>query len=81
MEVVDGNDIDAIGAVMQEAVEAVRTGGGPYLIEARTHRLSDITIWIRRAIDPLTSLTTRCSTNRSPTLERAALRCRERDQD
>lgn len=39
-QVVDGNDIDAIGAVMQEAVEAVRTGGGPYLIEARTHRLS-----------------------------------------
>ncbi len=39
-QVVDGNDVDAIGAVTQQVVEAVRTGGGPYLIEARTHRLS-----------------------------------------
>ncbi len=36
---VDGNDIMAVYAVMQEAVERARRGGGPSLIEAYTYRL------------------------------------------
>ncbi len=35
---VDGNDILAVHAVMQEAVERARNGGGPTLVEAITHR-------------------------------------------
>lgn len=35
---VDGNDILAVHAVMQEAVERARNGGGPTLVEAVTHR-------------------------------------------
>ncbi len=35
---VDGNDILAVHAVMQEAVERARSGGGPTLVEAITHR-------------------------------------------
>jgi pyruvate dehydrogenase E1 component alpha subunit len=35
---VDGNDILAVYAVMREAVERARSGGGPTLVEAVTHR-------------------------------------------
>ena len=35
---VDGNDILAVHAVMQEAVDNARSGGGPTLVEAVTHR-------------------------------------------
>ena len=40
---VDGNDIIAMRAAMDEALEKARTGGGPTLIEAMTYRLSDHT--------------------------------------
>jgi TPP-dependent pyruvate/acetoin dehydrogenase alpha subunit len=35
---VDGNDILAVHAVMREAVDRARSGGGPTLVEAITHR-------------------------------------------
>ena len=38
--VVDGNDVGAMAAAVDAAVVAARTGGGPQLLEARTHRLS-----------------------------------------
>jgi len=37
--VVDGNDVDAVYAVTQEAVARARAGGGPTLIEAKTMRM------------------------------------------
>lgn len=37
--IVDGNDILAVYAVVKEAVERARDGGGPTLIEAYTYRL------------------------------------------
>lgn len=37
---VDGNDILAVYAAAQEAVERARSGGGPTLIESFTYRLS-----------------------------------------
>jgi 2-oxoisovalerate dehydrogenase E1 component alpha subunit len=40
---VDGNDVFAVRAVVGEALEAARRGGGPALIEALTYRLSDHT--------------------------------------
>lgn len=40
---VDGNDIIAVRAVMEEALERARKGEGPTLIEAVTYRLSDHT--------------------------------------
>jgi 2-oxoisovalerate dehydrogenase E1 component alpha subunit len=40
---VDGNDIIALRAVMDEALHKARTGGGPTLIEAITYRLCDHT--------------------------------------
>jgi pyruvate dehydrogenase E1 component alpha subunit len=40
---VDGNDVFAVRAVVSEALEAARHGGGPRLIEALTYRLSDHT--------------------------------------
>jgi pyruvate dehydrogenase E1 component alpha subunit len=36
---VDGNDVEAVYAVTQEAVARARRGGGPTLIEARTMRM------------------------------------------
>ena len=42
-EQVDGNDILAVHAVLTEAVERAREGGGPSVIEALTYRLSDHT--------------------------------------
>jgi 2-oxoisovalerate dehydrogenase E1 component alpha subunit len=42
-EQVDGNDVIAVEAVMQKAIEKARTGGGPSLVEALTYRLSDHT--------------------------------------
>jgi len=40
---VDGNDVIAVRAVVSEALETARRGGGPCLIEALTYRLSDHT--------------------------------------
>jgi pyruvate dehydrogenase E1 component alpha subunit len=40
---VDGNDVIAVRAVVSEALETARHGGGPCLIEALTYRLSDHT--------------------------------------
>jgi pyruvate dehydrogenase E1 component alpha subunit len=37
-EVVDGTDVDQVYAVTQRALEATRSGRGPYFIEARTSR-------------------------------------------
>ena len=37
---VDGNDVLAVMAVMREALERARTGGGPTLIEAFTYRMA-----------------------------------------
>ncbi len=37
--VVDGNDVLAVYAVMQEAVDRARAGGGPTLVEAKTYRI------------------------------------------
>ena len=36
---VDGNDVEAVYAVVAEAVERARSGGGPTLIEAKTMRM------------------------------------------
>jgi TPP-dependent pyruvate/acetoin dehydrogenase alpha subunit len=38
-EIVDGNDVLAVQAVMQTAVERARRGDGPTLIECKTYRL------------------------------------------
>ncbi|NNF68112.1 MAG: pyruvate dehydrogenase (acetyl-transferring) E1 component subunit alpha [Gammaproteobacteria bacterium] len=40
---VDGNDVIAVRAAMDAALERARNGGGPALIEAITYRLSDHT--------------------------------------
>jgi pyruvate dehydrogenase E1 component alpha subunit len=40
---VDGNDILAVWSATKEAAEAVRSGGGPILIEAYTYRMGDHT--------------------------------------
>jgi len=40
---VDGNDVIAVRAVMEEALARARNGGGPTLVEALTYRLSDHT--------------------------------------
>ena len=37
--VVDGNDVEAVHAVVREALERARSGGGPTLIEAKTMRM------------------------------------------
>jgi TPP-dependent pyruvate/acetoin dehydrogenase alpha subunit len=37
-EIVDGNDVVAVGAAMRRALEQTRSGGGPYFIEAKTVR-------------------------------------------
>ncbi len=42
-EQVDGNDVVAVRAVVSEAIERARSGGGPSLIEALTYRLTDHT--------------------------------------
>lgn len=42
-EQVDGNDVIALHAVLQRAIEQARSGGGPRLIEAVTYRLHDHT--------------------------------------
>ncbi|MGK9167694.1 pyruvate dehydrogenase (acetyl-transferring) E1 component subunit alpha [Inquilinus limosus] len=42
-EQVDGNDVIAVRAAAEEAIETARTGGGPRLIEAVTYRLGDHT--------------------------------------
>jgi len=40
---VDGNDVFAVRAVVSEALETARGGGGPGVVEALTYRLSDHT--------------------------------------
>ena len=40
---VDGNDVIAVRAAMDEALDRARSGGGPTMIEALTYRLSDHT--------------------------------------
>jgi len=42
-EQVDGNDVVAVGAVLGDALERARTGGGPCLVECLTYRLGDHT--------------------------------------
>lgn len=42
-EQVDGNDVLALRATADKAVKQIREGGGPYLIEALTYRMSDHT--------------------------------------
>jgi pyruvate dehydrogenase E1 component alpha subunit len=42
-EQVDGNDVIAVRAAAEEAIEAARSGKGPRLIEALTYRLGDHT--------------------------------------
>jgi pyruvate dehydrogenase E1 component alpha subunit len=37
--IVDGNDVEAVYAVVKEAVERARNGGGPILIECKTMRM------------------------------------------
>ena len=66
---VDGNDVAAVLAVLGEAVERARSGGGPSLVEAHTYRMQahtnadddtryrerdEVQAWIER--DPLTRL-------------------------
>jgi pyruvate dehydrogenase E1 component alpha subunit len=40
---VDGNDLAAVLAVLQEAVDSARAGGGPTLVEAVTYRIQSHT--------------------------------------
>jgi pyruvate dehydrogenase E1 component alpha subunit len=40
---VDGNDVVAVRAVVADAIEQARSGGGPTLVEALTYRLADHT--------------------------------------
>ena len=42
-EQVDGNDVIAVRAAAETAIESARTGGGPAFIEALTYRLGDHT--------------------------------------
>jgi len=66
---VDGNDVAAVLAVLGEAVERARSGGGPSLVEAHTYRMqahtnadddtryrerAEVQAWVER--DPLTRL-------------------------
>ncbi|WP_336645927.1 pyruvate dehydrogenase (acetyl-transferring) E1 component subunit alpha [Microbacterium sp. USHLN186] len=68
---VDGNDVAALLAVLDEAVQRARSGGGPSLVEAHTYRMQahtnadddtryrereEVQAWIAR--DPLTRLRT-----------------------
>jgi pyruvate dehydrogenase E1 component alpha subunit len=68
-ERVDGNDLPALVAVLDEAVARARTGGGPTLIEAHTYRMqahtnadddtryreqTEVQDWVAR--DPLTRM-------------------------
>jgi pyruvate dehydrogenase E1 component alpha subunit len=39
--IVDGQDVETVYAVTQEAVERARNGGGPTLIEAKTYRFDE----------------------------------------
>ncbi|MBX3194850.1 MAG: pyruvate dehydrogenase (acetyl-transferring) E1 component subunit alpha [Microbacteriaceae bacterium] len=66
---VDGNDLPALLAVLDEAVERARSGGGPTLVEAHTYRMQahtnadddtryreseEVQTWVAR--DPLTRM-------------------------
>lgn len=68
---VDGNDVAAVLAVLGEAVERARSGGGPSLVEAHTYRMQahtnadddtryrerdEVKAWVAR--DPLTRMQT-----------------------
>jgi pyruvate dehydrogenase E1 component alpha subunit len=88
-EAVDGMDVVAVEAATRSAVEAVRSGQGPYLIEYRTYRFrahsmfdpelyrdkSEVESWKQR--DPLLLLRRRLE-QASPS-EAAALAAAERD--
>jgi pyruvate dehydrogenase E1 component alpha subunit len=68
-EVVDGMDVVAVNAAAMRAVEAIRVGGGPHLLECRTYRFrahsmfdpqlyrakSEVEAWKKR--DPILRLT------------------------
>ncbi len=68
-ERVDGNDVAALLAVLGQAVDRARSGGGPSLVEAHTYRMQahtnaddatryrsddDVAAWVER--DPLTRM-------------------------
>jgi TPP-dependent pyruvate/acetoin dehydrogenase alpha subunit len=69
---VDGMDVLAVEAAAREAVAAIRSGGGPWLLECRTYRLrahsmfdaqlyrdkAEVELWRERG--PLITFTTRC---------------------
>jgi len=70
--VVDGMDVVAVAAAMRSAVDAVRAGGRPFLLEARTYRFrahsmadpelyrdkSEVAAW--KARDPIATFVARC---------------------
>ncbi|MCM3779498.1 pyruvate dehydrogenase (acetyl-transferring) E1 component subunit alpha [Microbacterium hydrocarbonoxydans] len=73
---VDGNDVAAVLAVLGEAVDRARAGGGPTLVEAHTYRMQahtnadddtryrereEVQAWVAR--DPLTRLRTHLTTS------------------
>ena len=72
---VDGNDVAAVMAVLTEAVDRARAGGGPSLVEAHTYRMQahtnadddtryrerdEVKAWVER--DPLTRMQAYLST-------------------
>jgi TPP-dependent pyruvate/acetoin dehydrogenase alpha subunit len=40
-EIVDGNDVLAVHSATRRALEQIRAGGGPYLLECKTFRMTD----------------------------------------
>ena len=68
---VDGMDVEAVRAAADEAVDAIRRGGGPVFLELRTYRYRAHSMYDPdryrdkaeverfRALDPVTTLTTR----------------------
>lgn len=76
-ERVDGNDLPALLAVLDEAVARARSGGGPTLVEAHTYRMqahtnadddtryresAEVQAWVER--DPLTRMRALLTTKR-----------------
>ncbi|MGK3948375.1 pyruvate dehydrogenase (acetyl-transferring) E1 component subunit alpha [Microbacterium sp. K2] len=79
---VDGNDVAAVLAVLGEAVDRARTGGGPTLVEAHTYRMqahtnadddtryrerAEVQAWVAR--DPLARLRTHLTSTAALTEE------------
>jgi TPP-dependent pyruvate/acetoin dehydrogenase alpha subunit len=48
--VVDGQDVDAVEAVVTQAVDRARAGGGPTLIEAKTYRFAEHAVNMGRVL-------------------------------